>query len=133
MKKAEPVQKIAGMSDAAVQPKTGKNWAQWLKILDAAGAKKMAHREIVRYLSDRHKVPSGWAQMVTVGYERVRGLRERHQKPEGYEISGSKTIGVPLAALYKAWEGEKARSRWLPDKDMVIRKATANKSMRITW
>ena len=133
MKKSADTEKTAGMSDAAVQAKTGKTWPEWFKILDAAGAKKMPHREIATYLYERHKMDGWWAQMVTVGYERARGLREKHQRPEGYEISTSKTVAAPLPALYKAWHDEKTRIRWLPEKGMVIRKATENKSMRITW
>ena len=121
------------MGDAAVQAKTGKTWPEWFAILDAAGAKKMSHKEIVAYLSEHHKVAEWWGQMVTVGYEQARGMREKHQKPEGYEISGSRTIAVSLPALYKAWQDAKMRSRWLAQTGFVIRKATPCKSMRITW
>lgn len=48
--------KAAGMSDAAVEARTDKNWKQWFSILDAAGAKKMNHREIVAYLATKFKV-----------------------------------------------------------------------------
>ncbi len=133
MKATKATKSVTGMSDAAVQARTGKTWPEWFQVLDASGAKKMAHRDIATYLYERHKINGWWAQMVTVGYERARGLREKHQKPEGYEISGSKTVNTPLATLYKAWADQKARARWLPEKGIVIRKATSNKSMRITW
>ena len=41
--------KAAGISDEAVAKATGKTWAEWLKVLDAAGAKIMSH-----WLSSRH-------------------------------------------------------------------------------
>ena len=126
-------EKKTSIGDAAVEARTGKKWAEWIRILDAAGARKMSHQEIVAYLSERHSVGPWWAQMVTVSYEQARGMREKHQKPEGYEISSSKTLAVPVSALYKAWHDAKARSRWLAEKKLVIRKATANRSMRITW
>jgi hypothetical protein len=37
------------------------------------------------------------------------------------------------AKLYKAWSEAKLRKRWLPEKGLVIRKATPEKAMRITW
>ena len=124
----------ARISDAAVRARTGKDWAEWFAILDAAGARKMNHRQIVAYLGAKHGEISGWwQQMVTVTYEQARGLRERHEKPGGYEISVSKTIAAPVADLYKAWQDEKTRLRWLPERGLVVRKATANKSMRIAW
>jgi|SRR5579864_2945663 len=121
------------MSDEAVLAKTGKTWSEWFAILDAAGAKTMSHQEIVAVLSEKHKVGSWWRQMVTVSYEQARGLRELHQKPGGYSISVTKTIDTPVARLYKAWEDDRTRGAWLPETPFVIRKATANRSMRITW
>ncbi len=120
------------MSDEAVKAKTGKKWDQWFAILDKAGAKKMTHQEIVKFLNSQHDVGPWWQQMVTVTYEQARGLREKHEKPGGYQISVSRTVNVPLANLYKAVANEKSRSSWLPEVGLV-RKATARKSMRVTW
>lgn len=120
------------MSDEAVEAKTGKNWSRWFKHLDAAGGKKMTHQEIVAHLRDKHDVRPWWTQMITVTYEQARGLREKHQKPSGFEISVSRTIDAPIGKAYKAWTDEKTRQRWLPD-SLTIRKATVNKTIRIGW
>ena len=120
------------MSDEAVESKTGKTWSRWFKHLDAAGAKKMSHQEIVAHLVEKHNVRPWWTQMVAVTYEQARGLRDKHQKPEGYEISVSRTIEAPVGKAFKAWTDEKARKQWLPA-NFEIRKATTNKSLRITW
>lgn len=133
MKKAKETKIVARMSDAAVQAKTGKNWRAWFAILDAAGARKMDHTAIAAYLYKQLGVPGWWAQMVAVGYEQARGMREKHQRPSGYEISRSKTMGVPVSTLYAAWQDKEVRGRWLKEASLVIRKATADKSMRITW
>jgi len=131
-KKAK-IEKVAGMSNAAVEKRTGKDWSGWLAVLDKAGAHKWPHRDIADYLYKRKGVDGWWAQMVTVGYERARGLREKHEKPSGFEISASRTLSVPLAALYEAWEDHKVRARWLKEAGFAVRKATENKTMRITW
>lgn len=120
------------MSDAAVESKTGKNWSRWFKHLDAAGAKKMTHQEIVAHLVDKHSVRPWWTQMIAVTYEQARGLRQVHQKPSGFEISVSRTIGAPISRAYKAWTDDKIRKQWLPA-SLTIRKATANKSLRVSW
>ena len=121
------------ISEKAVKAKTGRTWAEWFKILDAAGARKLAHPEIATYLSDQHKVPGWWCQMVTVTYEQARGLRQAHEKPGGFEISVSRTLAVPVATAFEAWEDTKSRRRWLDDAGYTVRKATRNKTMRITW
>jgi uncharacterized protein YndB with AHSA1/START domain len=120
------------ISDDAVEAKTGKTWSRWIKLLDAAGAKKMTHREIVAHLSEKHGVGPWWQQMVAVTYEQARGLRDKHEKPAGYEISVSRTIEAPVGKAFKAWTDEKVRKQWLPT-NLTIRKPTPNKSLRITW
>ena len=121
------------MSDEAVKAKTGKKWDQWFTILDKAGAKEMSHKEIVKFLNSRHNVGPWWQQMVTVTYEQARGLRDQHEKPAGYEVGVSRTVKVPLAKLYKAVANETIRRTWLSEGGLAVRKATPNKSMRVTW
>ncbi len=133
MAKATEPKKLAGLGDDAVKRKTGKSWSQWLAILDRAGGRKMSHTAIATYLNERQKVPGWWCQMVAVGYEQARGMREKHQRLDGYAISVSRTIGVPVPALFRAWSDPRSRSRWLPRTPIVIRKATPSKSMRVTW
>ena len=123
----------AKISDQAVKAKTGKSWQQWFKILEAAGAARMSHKEIVAWLGKKSGISSWWQQMVTVTYEQLSGKREKHERPDGYSVSVSKTVGVPIAALYKTWADDKIRSRWFGNKAITIRRATLNKSMRITW
>lgn len=123
---------VAGISTEAVQAKTGKGWAEWIALLDQAGAKEMAHKDIATYLSQKQKVPDWWSQMVTVGYEQARGLRAKHEKPEGYQISRSKTLTAPAAVLYAAWADKRKRTRWLKA-PLTVRTATPDKSLRVLW
>ena len=133
MKSAQLIPMPLGVGDDAVKKAAGKKWAQWFAILDRAGAKKLNHRQIVGLLHDQHGVGPWWRQMVTVGYEQARGLREKHQKPDGYEISVNKTINVPISAAFAAWQNDKQRQPWLDDPGFAVRKSITNKSMRITW
>lgn len=123
----------ARMSDEAVKAKTGKDWKEWFAILDKAGAKKMTHQEIATYLHNKQGVGPWWTQMVTVTYEQQRGLRELHQKPGGFEISVSRTVNASLSKAYKSFANEKQRNSWLGEDGLVVRTATPNKSMRLTW
>ena len=125
--------KAPRMSDEAVKAKTGKTWKQWFALLDKAGGKKLSHQEIVKYLNTEHAVGPWWQQMVTASYEQARGLRDVHQKPGGYQISVSRTVNVPIGMLYHAFANDKARKAWLSEDGLAVRKATANKSMRVTW
>ena len=126
--------KLAGMSDATVTAKTGCTWDRWVKALDYAGAYTWPHRDIAQYVHDKFKVPDWWCQTVTVGYERIKGLRAIGQRRGGgFETTKSKTFAVPLGRLYRAWVDGKTRARWLPRITLTVRTATRNKAMRITW
>lgn len=121
---------IAGMSDAAVAKKTGRTWKEWTKALDAAGAQALPHKDIARRLHAEFGLPGWWAQMVTVGYERIRGLREKGQRRGGgYDVSKSRTYPVPVAELFEAF-GE--HRRWLEDVKLAARKAQPGRSMRFS-
>jgi uncharacterized protein YndB with AHSA1/START domain len=121
------------IGDEAVRKATGKTWKQWFALLDRAGANQWDHKRIVAHIHENHGVGPWWQQMVTVAYEQERGLRAKHEKPGGFQISRSRTIAAPAAALFAAFEDSHQRARWLKDPDVSIRKATPNKSMRVTW
>jgi hypothetical protein len=126
--------KLAGMSDAAVKASTGCTWERWVKALDHVGAEAWPHREITAYVHEKFKVQDWWTQMVTVGYERIKGLRAIGQRRDGgYEATKSKVFAAPLARLYRAWSDRRSRARWLPGVDLTVRTATRGKSMRIGW
>jgi len=123
---------LAGMSDAAIRRKTGRTWAEWVEHLDGWGAKDKPHTETATYVYSLG-VEGWWAQSVTVGYERIRGLRARGQRRSGaWEASKSKTFNVPVDTLFEAWANARTRRKWL-DVPLKVRTATKPKSMRITW
>jgi uncharacterized protein YndB with AHSA1/START domain len=125
---------IAGMNDAAVREKTGRGWEEWVRTLDAHDAATLAHREIARIVSTTYEVPSWWAQTVTVGYERIKGLRVRGQRRNGtFGMTISRTFNVPVATLFDAWADAATRRRWLGATGVRIRTATPPKSIRLGW
>jgi len=125
---------MAEIGDAAVKRATGKTWAQWFALLDRDGAGNKDHKGIVSCVGRRRPSLGGWwQQTVAVAYEQASGLRKPHETPRGFQVSGSKVVGVPLGELYRAWSDVRARRRWLDDPVFTVRKSTAKKSMRITW
>src|SRR5216117_1804607 len=127
--------RLAGMmTDAALKARTGCTWERWVKALDRVAAHTWPHREIAHYVHEKYKVPGWWAQTVTVGYERIKGLRAIGQRRGAeFEATKSKVFAVPLAKLYRAWSDARTRARWLPGVALTVRTATREKYMRITW
>ena len=126
--------KLAGMSDAVIARKTGKDWRQWVKALDWHGAARLPHRQIAELVRGEFGVPAWWTQAVTVGYERIKGLRAIGQRRDGsYEANKSRTFGVPVKKVFDAWFRPATRKRWLDERGITVRSATSPKAMRITW
>jgi len=120
-------------SDKGIQAKTGKTYSDWFAILDAAGARKMIHREIVAMMHSRYRLGRWWEQKLTITYEHERGLRQKHETQSGYQISVSRTLPFPVSKLFKMWRDKKVRGKWLMDDGLAIRTATANKTLRASW
>jgi hypothetical protein len=107
---------------------------RWVRALDHVGAHEWSHRSIAEHVSEKYKVSGWWSQMVTVGYERIKGLRAIGQRLSGkYEASKSKVFQVPVGRLYRAFHDARTRRRWLGDVKFTVRAATRDKSLRITW
>ena len=68
------------ISNNAVMKRTGRNWQEWYKILDGAGAKKMNHKDTVTWIYYNNDVSGWWAQMITVNYEQAVKGRKKHEK-----------------------------------------------------
>lgn len=121
------------ISDEAVKKATDKNWEEWFSILDDENSTSKSHKEIAAWLGDHFDISGWWTQMITVQYERERGMRKVHEKQDGFEATKSKTLHFPVERLYRAWIEPGIRRRWLETPDFEIRTSTKNKSIRITW
>ncbi len=125
---------VAGMRDEKMKEKTQRTWKEWTDALDRHDAHRMEHRAIANLLHTTFKVGDWWAQMVAVGYERIKGLRARGQRRDGtYEVSKSRTYNVPVSELFEAWADSGTRRRWLDATGVKLRTATAPKSLRLGW
>ncbi len=117
------------MSDDAVKAKTGRSLMGWFIILNKANASAMPHKDIARLLHDKG-APDWWAQMIAVEFERARGGRQKHERPDGFSVSVSKTIAAPLARLFAAVSDSKTRKKWFPEPDLTPSSETKNKYFR---
>jgi hypothetical protein len=122
-------------SDEAIRQRTSRGWEEWFAMLDEWGAAERPHREIARWLADQQGIhPLAWnAQAIASSYELTRGLRAGGQKDDGFAITASKTVAVPVEQLYDAVVEEPLRRRWLADAELSERTATRPKSVRFDW
>ena len=122
-----------GKSDETIKRGSGKSWDDWFAILDAWGATKRSHTEIARYVSEKHGVSGWWAQTVTVGYERGRGMRRLHERTSGFYVGVSKTLPVGVMRLSEEFTDTKKRNRWLEPGLLRTRTSQPGKSARFDF
>ena len=112
------------LRDETVFSSTGKNWGEWVQILDSAGAQKMPHREIVRFLlENRHVQSTWWSQMITNGYEKIRKRRVVGSTSDvGYQIGVTKTLHITPETAWKFLMSRKGRMLWLGESKFLLKR-----------
>jgi hypothetical protein len=128
----KPAASAPPVSDESVRKATGRGWDEWFAILDDAGAVGWKHPDIARWVVAEHGISGWWAQSVTVGFERARGLRAEHERPSGFSLSATKTVNVPVERLYEAFADAKQRNGWLGHAARV-RSSTAPRTVNLDW
>jgi hypothetical protein len=113
-----------GVSDETVRNATGRDWDEWLRELDAWGATGHTHRDIARHVYETYGIGGWWAQSVTVGYERARGMRAVHETSRGFEVSVSRTLDASVTAVRAALTDARRRGRWVEPGALRLRSTT---------
>jgi uncharacterized protein YndB with AHSA1/START domain len=118
-------------ADEALVAATGKAWDDWFAILDAWGGRDHTHTQTATHLRDDLGVPGWWAQSITVSYQRTRGLRLKHQQADGFTVSVSRTVAVPIPSAFEAFTEARRRTVWLTDGTARLR--TSRSDHPATW
>jgi hypothetical protein len=124
---AAPARKTAPagrvVNEKGVLEKTGHDLAHWFGVLDAFGP-AMGHAAMARHLSEDHGVRDWYCQMITVTYERERGLRAMNQACSGdFQVSVSRVVPATVAEVADLLGQPKRRGAWLHTVDRGLREA----------
>ena len=128
-------QAVLATTDERIRERTGRGWEEWFDLLDSWGAPKREHREIAKHVAAMLAIdPLAWdAQAVTKSYERARLGHEVGRRADGFAVTASRTVAVPVERLYDAVADQAARREWLPGHDLRERTATRPRSARYDW
>jgi hypothetical protein len=131
----EPQRISLATSDETIRERTGRGWEEWFDLLDDWGAADKTHREIARWLAGQQGIhPLAWnAQAIAGSYERSRRGRRVGQHEDGFTVTATKTVAVPVERLYDAFVDASLRAAWLPDGELRERTATKPRSARFDW
>src|SRR4051812_31302930 len=101
------IEKIGKVSNQSVLKGTGRGWAEWIRLLEKAGAKHWSHQEIVAFLHKKHKLGPWWNQGVTHGFELATGRRMEGQNQKGeYSIVTTKTFPLSNKKMWQLLESQ---------------------------
>lgn len=114
MSKKAPIEYIGRVSAKSVIKHTGKDWDQWVQILEKAGGRSWSHKEISEYLNKKYLTTWWWTHIVATGYEVFiqRKVAGRNLKGE-YQITSTKTFKVDGDKLWKFIASDKGIAMWL--------------------
>ncbi len=119
-------------SDDAVTAATGKGWDDWCDVIEAWDGHTQGHTAIAAYLVESEGVGAWWAQSVTVGYERITGLRLPYQRPDGTFTAGkSKTVTADGDELRLMLLDDDGRRDLFPGWSTTLRSKPTAKAIRI--
>jgi hypothetical protein len=120
------------VADASVLAATGRGWDDWCDAIDESPVAAAGHTAIATHLREVHGVDAWWAQTVTVGYERITGLRLPHQRPDGtFSVARSKTLSIDGAWLRAALLDDDLRADLLGGLPSTIRSRAQSKVIRM--
>lgn len=141
---------LHAVSDETCSAATGRTLAEWHAQIDARGGAALGRRAIGDLLVRELGVDPWWSATITHEYELARSILEKDGKPRGYTICVTKSIAADPRACFGAFADAAALDRWFgPGHDVriedggywrnadgnraTVRKATAGKSIRLTW
>lgn len=105
---------IGRVPSVSVQKHTGKNWDQWIRLLNQAGAVNLSHKEIVSFLVKKYKLGPWWSQGVTTGYEIAIGRKVMGQNSKGeLSLTSSRTFPVNEKKMWKILLSSQGLDCWL--------------------
>ncbi len=92
-----------------VERATRRTWDEWLRFMDAHGARNLDHQQIAlkvyEELHGRIESDGWWAQAVTVAYEQYIGRRVPGQRGDGtFQTSVSKSTTLGMEDLMEKWK-----------------------------
>lgn len=89
-----------GLSDAKLAARTGRSAGAWFEILDAEGAVRLSHEQIVELLVDVYEAPEWGARAVAVRYHHDHGILLPGEQPDGtFEVAVSRSLRSGQAAV----------------------------------
>jgi hypothetical protein len=119
-------------SEDVIRDATGRGWDEWCDVIDAWSGHTDGHTAIATYVREDLGIEGWWAQSVTLGYERITGVRVRHQRSDGtFSANKTKTVTIDRDALRAMLLDDADRADLFPGFETELRSKPTSKVPRI--
>ncbi len=120
------------IDDAGILKGTGRSWNAWCDLIDAWTGHAQGHTAIAQWLVQQQGMDAWWAQSVTVGWERITGVRLPHQMADGTFTAGkSRTVSANATALRAMLLDERSRADLFPGHTATLKSKPTSKAIRL--
>ena len=120
------------LSDEAIRAGSGKGWEDWCVLIDQFPRRADGHTAIAKHVRDDLGAGDWWSQGVTVGYERITGLRLPHQMPDGtFTANKSATVAIDADELRRLLLDDDDRAELFPNIPTALKSKLTAKAIRI--
>lgn len=121
-------------TNEVITASTGRGWDDWVSLIDAGPGREAGHTAIATWLRDEHDVDGWWAQAVTVGFERITGLRLPGQMPDGtFTVSRTRILSPDAADVRALLLSDTDRAELVPGYQLTLRSKPESKALRFTF
>lgn len=111
---SDPYAQVGKVPSESVFKHTGKHWAQWIPLLEKAGARTWSYQEIVAHLKKRHKLSPWWQHGVALGFEIATNRREVGQDAKGkYMVTATCALPHSVQAVWDVLMSDAGQKVWL--------------------
>lgn len=120
------------LNEESILRGTGHGWEHWCSLIDGWGIEPWDHSLVAARLLAETGLNGWYSQGITVGYERITGIRLPHQMLDGtFTANKSRTIELDASELRAALLDEGARDDLFPDGSTRLRSRPTSKAVRI--
>lgn len=113
MAKAEVVTKITQITSESVKKHSGKNWDQWIALLDKAGGVALKYRGLVQVLQ-KYDLTLWWVSIIATNYQIHKGVRVQGQNEKGQWLTNaSKTMPISQKKMWNFMKSQEGLAVWL--------------------
>lgn len=119
--------------ETEIEAKTGKSCKAWIALLDHVDMSSMTYEQVAASLGVSHDLGPWWRHILAARYIQALEMRQKQERPNGFEFSVSRTIDVSAPLIYRVLTNAASRTEWLGGNPVAPRRSIPDRAFRAAW